>query len=132
MNIRLTPKKFGNFILLFLLDNIMNKSLCYTDNPSFKEVLDYIRKDSRVKVSILKAFFSDISLTDRGNYKLIRDSFFNKKYNMGNSILLLGKDAYKNMDEQNEVEYSDFLSEFSKEELCNLRKVIDDKIKEIS
>lgn len=109
MQLQQTPKEFSNFVLLFLLDNIMNDSVAKDDNKVFSDIINIMKKDSRFKIRILKAFLKEIPMVERSRYSVVRKSFFDKNYTMGNSIHLVGRASKLKNQEDDKSEQSEFV-----------------------
>jgi hypothetical protein len=98
--INLTPSEFADFIIPFLLDNILNPDDVLNENNSFSNFISDIEKKG-MKPKILK-YYIDLDSKTRLKYKKIRKIFTNEKIdNVVINIFSEKKDKEKEDKENN-------------------------------
>lgn len=70
MQLNLTPQEFADFVMIFLMDKIVNKNEVVTGNPRFENFIE--KAGSVIKPTLVKQYLDMDSIT-RVNYKRIKD-----------------------------------------------------------
>jgi len=94
--IKLTPDEFADFVVAFLLDNIMQPGEILPNNIEFDYITDKM-KNGGLKAPLL-SYFIDTSSITRGKYKMIRGSFTGK--DKQNTIVISGEPEAKIPDDE--------------------------------
>lgn len=97
--VRLTPDEFADFVVAFLLDNIMHPDEILPGNVEFDYITDKM-KNSGLRSPLL-SYYIDTSSITRGKYKMIRRSFTGE--DDYNSIVISGKPEITPPDEKTTI-----------------------------
>lgn len=94
--VTLSQEEFADFVILFLLDKMLNEDEVVTKNEAFNEIIDDMeRKGLRTK---FLAYFFDVDSNQRVDYKRIKKGFTNRSTT--DTMILVSKtktDLFENM-----------------------------------